>query len=526
MLRGPVGSMSTTINRFFDALPRPRIFRGCAERPAFRSLGVAGYHAALVATFGAGLLAGRSLLVLAAVAAVCAGSFFAWAYVRRAIGGSETLVLLEHVWLAALAAAGTLHLLGEPILPYLDAVSVGLAVFLAFGRAGCLLVGCWHGHPSSSGVRYGGACARDGFPAHLVGVRLFPVQAIELLGLAGIALGGLLSGSGPEPGRALIWFLVAYAVLRFGLEGLRADERPHLLGLSQARWMALGELGVALALGERWRSPPRVAALGILVATLVVALILARRFDPRRRLLAPAHLAELRALVRASLAHTEATGDSVVPIPEVRRTSLHVSASVSVLAGGNAGYVSLALPLEDVDLRLLCDVMAGALPEVDPLTGRTRPASLLHAIVPLPLGETPARSSAAVARGLYGVAARRIQLERDGGPAPVVQAVVAAAPVVDAVAAVSFAEAVVPAAPITQAVVPAGPATTVPEIVPGERSSGESPPAAASGAAPAGRVDGGEPAWEKRHAASAEPWRRVKKHEPKPADPPEEAPRG
>ncbi len=506
MLVRPVGSMSTTINRFFDALPRPRLFRGCAERPAFRSLGVAGYHAALIATLGAGLIAGRSLLVLAAVSAVCAGSFFAWAYVRRAIGGSETLVLLEHVWLAAVAAAGTLHLLGEPILPYLDAVSVGLAVFLAFGRAGCLLVGCCHGHPSSIGVRYGEACARDGFPAHLAGVRLFPVQAIELLGLAGIALGGLLLGGGPEPGRALIWFLAAYAVLRFGLEGLRADERPHLLGLSQARWMALAELGVALALGERWRSPPRVAALVILAATLVIALALVRRFDPRRRLVAPAHLAELRALVRASLAQAEAIGDLVVPIPEVRRTSLHVSASVSVLAGGHAGYVSLALPLEDVDLRLLCDVMAGALPEVDPLTGRTRPASLLHAIVPLPLTETPARSAAAVARQLHGAALRRIQAEREGGPAPaaapMVEAVVAAAPIAEAaVAAPPIAEAVVAAPPIAEAVIAAAPA-------------------------PAGRVDRVEPAWERRHAASAEPWRRVKKDEPKSADPPEEAPRG
>ncbi|WP_437656669.1 prolipoprotein diacylglyceryl transferase family protein [Sorangium sp. So ce1182] len=396
------------INHLLDALPRPRLFRGSCARPAFRSLGVAGYHAALVATLGTGLLAGRSALVLAAIAAVCAASFFCWAYLRRAITGRETLVLLEHVWIAELASAAALYFMREPILPYLDCVSVGLSVFLAFGRMGCLLVGCCHGHPASIGVRYGEECARDGFPAHLVGVRLFPVQALEALSLSGIALVGLGLAAGSEPGRALAWFLAAYAVLRFGLEGLRSDERPHLLGLSQARWMALAELGAALAIGERSAlpTPGRIGAAVFLLATLLVALVLARRLDPRPGLLARAHLSDVRANVIAAARAASAGGS---PAIEVRRTSAWVSTGVSLFEGGRAAHVSIALPPNHHDLRLLCDVAAGALPELEAGSGHTSPAALLHVRVPLPLAAALPAAASGVADALYGATVRRQQ---------------------------------------------------------------------------------------------------------------------
>lgn len=406
------GDASFAINRLLDALPRTRIFRRSCERPAFRAMGVAGYHAALVATLGTGLVAGRSLLVLAAVAAVCAISFFAWAYLRRAITGRERLVLLEHVWVAELASAGTLRLLHEPLLPYLDAVSVGLAVFLAWGRAGCLLAGCCHGHPASVGVRYGEEAARDGFPQHLVGVRLFPVQALEALGLLGIALVGFAFVSGPVEGRALTWFLASYAVMRFGLEGLRADDRPHVLGLSQSRWMAIAELAAAIALGERDATigPGKIAAAGILLAVLVASICIVWILQPRRRLMRATHLAELRALARTLLERAPASGSE--PVPEIGRTSRWVSLGVSRLEDGRAHF-SICLPAERSDLRLLCDVVAGALPELEPLTGRTTPRTLLHFRAPLPLADVAPRAAPGVAHALYGSALRHPDLDDD-----------------------------------------------------------------------------------------------------------------
>ena len=113
----------TGINAWLDRLPRTRFGAGSREAPAFRSLGVAGYYAALVVTLGGGLLVGRSILTLAVVSAVCALSFFGWAHLRRLMTGREHLVLLEHVWVALLCAWGALAAMGEPVLPYLDVMA-------------------------------------------------------------------------------------------------------------------------------------------------------------------------------------------------------------------------------------------------------------------------------------------------------------------------------------------------------------------------------------------------------------------
>ena len=172
-------SKTGRLNDWLDSLPRPSLFRACRPRPAFGSLGVTGYHAALVVTVGCGLFQGGSLLVLLALSGVCAASFYGWALLRRRIAGRESYVAFEHVWVALLASAGAASLFGAPVLASLDAVSLGLATFLAFGRIGCLSAGCCHGLPSSVGVVYGHEHARQGFSRHLVGVRLFPVQILE-----------------------------------------------------------------------------------------------------------------------------------------------------------------------------------------------------------------------------------------------------------------------------------------------------------------------------------------------------------
>lgn len=381
------------LNAWLDRVPRTRLFRAARERPAFLGMGVAGYYAALVVLFGSGLLLGRSLLSLASIAVACAASFFGWARLRRRFTGEEVYVLFEHVWIAELAAAGTLAALGEPVLPYLDLVSVALCVFLAAGRVGCLLVGCCHGQPASLGIRYGEACARDGFPAHLVGVRLFPVQALESAALLAIGAVGLLVAARAHAGAATSWVLLAYAVTRFGLEGLRGDERPHLLGLSQSRWMAIAEASFAVSLAEEGRAltAPRAAMIALIAGALIV-LIVRLRGGAARAVLRPEHVAELRSLVRAAVQRGAAGDADVSAPPEVLRTSAGASVAASVIHSereGRVAHVSLALPAAHGDVHTLCRLASRAVPELLPASGRLSPRQLLHVLVPLPLDPAP-----------------------------------------------------------------------------------------------------------------------------------------
>ena len=403
-------TLPARLNRLFDALPRTRL--GCLSRevPAFRACGVTGFYLAVVVLAGGGLLAGRSPLVLASLAAVCALSFFAYTYLRMWATGRETLVLLEHVWFALAAVAGWLWAAGEPVLPYLDVVAVALCPFLAAGRVGCTLVGCCHGRPSRVGIVYPDVCAADGFAGHLVGVRLFPVPAVEAAALAVIGLAGLAALPFAAPGRVFVWFLLAYAVTRFGLEGLRGDRRPHLLGLSQARWMALAEVGAALALGETVR-PAAVAGYALLGGVLILALAVHRRRDVRARLLSDAHVAELRDLARATVAAAPSA-------PAANRSTQGVG--IAATAGDAAAHVSVTLPGMSADLVLLCDLVAATFPEAQPEAASLTSGRVLHLTLPHPLppGAAPPAESASRAAVLYGAIVRRQQRDADATPEP------------------------------------------------------------------------------------------------------------
>ena len=169
---------------------------------------------------------------------------------------------------------------------------------------------------------YGDAAAGAGFPRHLVGVRLLPVPALESAGLIVIGATGLAALPFAPAGAVFTWFLASYAIMRFGLEALRGDRRPHFLGLSVNRWMCVTEITVALAIGA-WPLDRREWALAsFLGAALVACVVLRRARDDRRRLFAARHLDELRRTV-AELA--AGVGEQ----PLVARTSAGAAVAVS-----------------------------------------------------------------------------------------------------------------------------------------------------------------------------------------------------
>ena len=160
------------------------------------------------------------------------------------------------------AALWVLHRDRMPLWKVMDVTFIGVAMGLFFGRIGCFLGGCCYGlitqnplgavfpawSAASEGQYREGLLAHPGMPSHPV----HPTQLYEALGC--LLLSVALSRWSPRyqrfDGQTTLLFLMGYAVLRFGLEFLRADDRGGFGGLSTSQWISL----VALALGAvGWR---------------------------------------------------------------------------------------------------------------------------------------------------------------------------------------------------------------------------------------------------------------------------------
>ena len=139
--------------------------------------------------------------------------------------------------------------LGFEFLALADYFSVALPLGHAVGRLGCLAAGCCYGRPAAWGIV---------FPVLGDGIPRIPTQLFEAAGGFAICLGLLLVPPPPPArhGRILGLFLVAYAILRFGIEFLRDDPRGSFVaGLSPSQWLSV----VGLAIGA-WLAARRAAA--------------------------------------------------------------------------------------------------------------------------------------------------------------------------------------------------------------------------------------------------------------------------
>lgn len=302
--------MIARVNAWLDTLPRVWFDVGTRRVPAFRSLGVLGYHVAVVVLILTALRTGVSLGVALIVAAIAAAlGFFGWALVRRAITKHETLVVMEHVWIAYGLIALFAWAIQAPIAPVFDVFSVGVATFLGFGRLACATVGCCHGYPSRFGITYG---PDHRLPARLTGVRLFPVQLIEAGVLFLISFTAFLC-TAARPGAATVWFLASYAVARFGLQRLRFDHYTLAARAPVAQAMCVLQLGAAVILDLWWLTPPRNAfglrlpvwtVLGGIAAVTAAATIwvLLRGVRRRSELTHPDHLDEAWAAMTVPVA--------------------------------------------------------------------------------------------------------------------------------------------------------------------------------------------------------------------------------
>ncbi len=284
-----------------------------------------------------------------AVLLIALSIFLTLAMATKIVVGHENLIYYHHEIAVLAGTALFLRLLHQPLLPYLDITVLGIGIFLACGRIGCLLVGCCHGRPSRWGVCYGEAHAAAGFTRYYVGIPLFPVQALESLWALGIVVvGATVVLRGSAPGTVFTSYIVVYGFGRFCFEFLRGDpDRPYFFGFSEAQWTSLLLMAFTISAEasralpwQRWH-----AAATILLALIMAGVSLHRRMrkTPTHALLHPRHIREIaEALEFALLSRSGSTAsgpDPFGPLIRVGCTSLGVR-----ISGGEVQFHSKLFP--------------------------------------------------------------------------------------------------------------------------------------------------------------------------------------
>lgn len=234
-------TLRESLNIYLDRLAHASLFMGQRSWSAFRLCAFVGLFSASALCAWLAFYKGLPVWVEAAVALAALSVFYLLAMSVKVIGGKERLTYYHHQIAFLLSVALLLKLMDQPVLPFLDISMLGLGLLMACGRLGCLMVGCCHGKPAPLGITYCAEHAAAGVSRCYVGVRLFPVQAVEAAWvLCVVSVGVALVLEGSADGTALSWYVVAYALGRFVLEFARGDAgRPYLYGFSEAQWTSL-----------------------------------------------------------------------------------------------------------------------------------------------------------------------------------------------------------------------------------------------------------------------------------------------
>lgn len=180
----------------------------------------------------------------------------------RAFIGAPVVALLFVLW-----GARRLRL---PTWRCLDAMAPGVVIGHFFGRLGCCAVGCCHGYPTNcwAGVRF---ISKSIHPREWRGLYLHPTQLYEAAGLLVLFYGLLwLWRRRSQDGQVVLAYLMAYPVLRFGVEFFRGDVARGFVidGLSTSQFVSLWMFAAALtALVLRVRRARAAAAMQMALAT-------------------------------------------------------------------------------------------------------------------------------------------------------------------------------------------------------------------------------------------------------------------
>ncbi|MCP3898528.1 MAG: prolipoprotein diacylglyceryl transferase, partial [Desulfobacteraceae bacterium] len=241
------------LNNFLDHFSHLHIKIFGQKYPTYKVCGISGYILALI--LGALLVIyldlsfGIAFLLLFTTFA----TFVFMAMIIKIISHKERLIFYHHLITVFLTTALVLWLLKQPVFAYLDIIALGFGTFLVCCRIGCLMVGCCHGKPHSWGICYGQKHVDKGFTDIFQGIRLFPVQALELLWVFLITIVGIFLIVFKAPaGETFLWYIMTYCMGRFFIEFLRGDfGRTYFYGFSEAQWISISLMFIAL--GIEWQ---------------------------------------------------------------------------------------------------------------------------------------------------------------------------------------------------------------------------------------------------------------------------------
>lgn len=187
---------------------------------------------------------------------------FAWA--RFWSGG---LTFYGGLFAAGAAGVWSARRDGLPVGETLDRAAMAVPLGLAVGRLGCFFAGCCFGAPTSSAL---GVVFPPGSDASVAQAKLglladrarwsAPVHPTQLYEATGALLLAALVAFVVRPrqardGEAFLAFCMGYALLRFGLEFLRADERGGAVGLSTSQLLSIVLVVLAVAVRRAFARP-------------------------------------------------------------------------------------------------------------------------------------------------------------------------------------------------------------------------------------------------------------------------------
>lgn len=338
-------------NRSFDRWIRPEAHVLRRPTSTFKVCGYTGLVLAILLAMALVIRQGLSPWVMAGLVAAAMATFLALAMATKIVTGEEQLIYYHHEIAVVVVSAALLALAGRPVLPYLDAVLLGIGTFLACGRVGCLMVGCCHGRPHRWGVVYRDEHVKAGFTPYFAGVRLFPIQAVESAWvLVTVVVGTGMVLNGQPPGTAMAWYVIVYDVGRFCFEFARGDPaRRYFLGFSEGQWTSLLLMCVVVALEQTgtlvFHSWHAVATAGLALAMLAVALGRRSTKPSRYQVLHPHHVRELAEALAVAVrprpgeGSPPPAGDRTARTVYVADTSLGIRISGGTIDSGGTGPV-------------------------------------------------------------------------------------------------------------------------------------------------------------------------------------------